>query len=158
MRPRAIAAVVLAMAIAGSAVGGAQATTILDPIIRFDAKAREATVQFINDAPHELTYRISIVNLRQSAKDGSWSEVETPAPGELFAREFLRFSPRQVTVPAGQHQTVRLLLNRPVGLPRGEYHSFLRISELPPPDLAERQGMRLDIYMTQQLPITVIQD
>lgn len=57
--------------------------------------------------------------------------VDQPLPGENFANDLVRFSPRQVTLPPGGAQIVRLQLRKPADLAPGEYRSHLVFQALP---------------------------
>ncbi len=50
---------------------------------------------------------------------------------EGFADELIRFSPKQVTLKAGESQTVKVMLRKPEGLPDGEYRSHLLFQTVP---------------------------
>jgi hypothetical protein len=53
--------------------------------------------------------------------------------GELFAAEFVRYSPRRIVVPAGGSQTVRIMLRNPSEelLQEGEYRTHLVFQSVP---------------------------
>ena len=92
--------------------------------IVFDKNQRAAQLDLINSGAETATYRISIVNRRMS-ETGEFSAIDSPGPGEQFAGELLRYSPRQVVLAPGIGQTVRLSLRKPADLPAGEYRSHL---------------------------------
>lgn len=92
--------------------------------IVFEKNQRAAQLDLINSGAETATYRLSIVNRRMS-ETGEFSAIVSPAPGEQFADELLRYSPRQVVLAPGIGQTVRLSLRKPADLPAGEYRSHL---------------------------------
>ena len=92
--------------------------------IVFDNKQRTAQLDLINSGAEPATYRISVVNRRMS-ETGEFSAIDSPGPGEQFAGELLRYSPRQVVLAPGAGQTVRISLRKPADLPAGEYRSHL---------------------------------
>jgi hypothetical protein len=92
--------------------------------IVFDKNQRAAQLDLINNSAESATYRISMVNRRMS-ETGEFSAIDVPAPGEQFAGDFLRYSPRQVVLAPGAGQTVRISLRKPADLPAGEYRSHL---------------------------------
>lgn len=92
--------------------------------IVFDKNQRAAQLDLINSGAETATYRISIVNRRMS-ETGEFSAIDSPGPGEQFAGELLRYSPRQVVLAPGVGQTVRISLRKPADLPAGEYRSHL---------------------------------
>jgi P pilus assembly chaperone PapD len=98
--------------------------------VTLEANQRAAQVELINQGQTPASYRISLVNRRMS-DTGEIVSIETPQPGEQFANEMLRFSPRQVTLQPGQSQTVRISVRKPAGLAAGEYRSHLQFERLP---------------------------
>lgn len=92
--------------------------------IVFDKNQRSAQLDLINSGSETSTYRISAVNRRMS-ETGEFSAIDSPGPGEQFAGELLRYSPRQVVLAPGAGQIVRLSLRKPADLPAGEYRSHL---------------------------------
>jgi P pilus assembly chaperone PapD len=140
--------------------GPAAATAILNPIIVIEPGGREASVKVLNDRPVAMTYRIAIIN-RRELPGGKFEDAEDTRPGEMFAADFLRFSPRQVTLSPGQLQSIRILASRPNGLPPGEYKSFLKVEEIPTPEataaISGNGAAAIAAYLTQLMPITVKQ-
>lgn len=96
----------------------------------FENRDRTAQVTLINRAATAATYRIGFLHLRMD-ENGQPTEITEAGPGERFADDLLRFSPRQVTLAPGETQTVRLLLRKPEGLAAGEYRSHLMFQEVP---------------------------
>lgn len=96
----------------------------------FEDRNRTAQVTLINRAATPATYRIGFLHLRMD-ENGQLAEIAEAGPGERFADDLIRFSPRQVTLAPGATQTVRLLLRKPEGLPAGEYRSHLLFQEVP---------------------------
>jgi len=106
-------------------LGSAWADLMVAPTrIVFDNKQRTAQLDLINSGAEPATYRISLVNRRMS-EAGEFSAVNSPGPGEQFADELLRYSPRQVVLAPGAGQTVRISLRKPADLAAGEYRSHL---------------------------------
>lgn len=98
--------------------------------IVFDKNQRTAQLDLINNGAEPATYRISLVNRRMS-ETGEFSAIDSPAPGEQFAGELLRYSPRQVVLAPGAGQVVRIMLRKPAGLAAGEYRSHLQFDLIP---------------------------
>lgn len=98
--------------------------------IVFAGNQRAAQLELINNGSERATYRISLVNRRMS-ETGAFTEIETPLPGEQFADELLRYSPRQVTLEPGAGQAVRIMVRKPANLPTGEYRSHLLFAQQP---------------------------
>lgn len=96
-----------------------------------EGRQRTAEITLVNVGSATATYRITLVNLRMD-KDGGTKEIETPEPGELFANELIRYSPRQVTLEPHVAQTVRIQVRKPADLEAGEYRSHLLFRAVPP--------------------------
>src|SRR5258706_16297462 len=62
--------------------------------IVFEGNTRTAQVDGINSGTVPMTYRISIIRRRMTDR-GDFVPVGTPAPGEQFADQMTRYSPRQ---------------------------------------------------------------
>jgi len=115
------------------AASSAWADLMLFPTrIVFEKNQRAAQLELINQGKTPETYRLSLVNRRMS-ETGEFAPADTPAAGEQFADEMVRFSPRQVTIAPGSSQTVRMLLRKPENLAAGEYRSHLQIDRVPDP-------------------------
>ncbi len=97
--------------------------------IVFDKQQRAAQVELMNQGKTPETYRINLVN-RRMGPNGEFIAIEQPGPGEQFADAMLRYSPRQVTIPPGGSQTVRILLRKPEDLAAGEYRSHLQFDRV----------------------------
>jgi P pilus assembly chaperone PapD len=112
----------------------AQAELMLHPTrLVFEKNQRAAQIELINNGSKPATYRISLVN-RRMTENGQFEPADSAAPGERFADEMLRFSPRQVTLEPGTAQTVRVMLRKPAELAEGEYRSHLQFDKLPEVD------------------------
>jgi P pilus assembly chaperone PapD len=98
--------------------------------IEMEKNQRSAQVELINRGLAPESYRISVVN-RRMTETGEIVSADSAEPNELFATEMLRYSPRQVTLKAGESQTVRISLRKPADLANGEYRSHLQFDRLP---------------------------
>jgi P pilus assembly chaperone PapD len=123
---------VLALAAAAAGLSSpARADLLLTPQrIVFEEQDRAATLALVNNGDTTETYRISWKQLHQ-LPNGQYSEIQTPGPGEQFADEMIRYSPRQITLAPGEQQTVRLMLRKPDNLAAGEYRSHLAFTAEP---------------------------
>jgi hypothetical protein len=108
----------------------AQQLMVYPTRLTFEGSVRTAQIQLFNRGTKEATYRISIIRMRMDEK-GGMQKVTEPLPGERFADELIRFSPRQVVIPPGGTQTVRVQLRKPAELAAGEYRSHLLFQALP---------------------------
>ena len=97
--------------------------------LELDARLRNGAFTLLNNGSQDITVRVSWVD-RRMKPDGNL-EVVQAGQSSWSAASLLRFSPRQVVIPAGGSQTVRVLYRRPADLPPGDYHSHLTFQELP---------------------------
>ena len=145
----------------------AAADLMLHPTrVVLEKNQRAAQVELINSGTQTTTYRIGIVN-RRMGEGGDFSAADTALPGEQFADAMLRFSPRQVTIPPGGGQTVRILLRKPADLPVGEYRSHLQIDRVGTPSDGVRVagappgpgevGVQLQVLVGVSIPLIVRQ-
>ncbi len=87
---------------------------------------RGAEVVLNNIGAETATYRISL-ELKRMREDGSLEDIEpeNASPEERATLEMLFYSPRRVTLPPNQPQTIRIGVRAPEGLPDGEYRAHL---------------------------------
>jgi len=64
--------------------------------IVLEGNQRSAQLELIHNGTQSATYPIALVNRRMSVT-GAFAEIDTPLPGEQFAEDLLRYSPRQVS-------------------------------------------------------------
>lgn len=93
---------------------------------------RGAEVVLNNIGAETATYRISL-ELRRMREDGGLDDVplENASPEERATLDMLFYSPRRVTLPPNQPQTIRLGVRPPEGLPDGEYRAHLLFRAVP---------------------------
>ena len=98
--------------------------------VEIEMNQRAAQVELVNRGQTTESYRIRVVN-RRMTETGQIVAAETAEPDERFATDMLSYSPRQVTLKAGESQTVRISLRKPADLAAGEYRSHLQFDRLP---------------------------
>jgi fimbrial chaperone protein len=121
------------------------------------ARDRGASVTLVNATDTDAMVRLSLRDLvmEESGKLKTVEEGEYP----WAAQEMIRYSPRQVVIPAGGKQIVRLMFRRNAGIAEGEYRSHLTVHTLPdknpkrPED--KQSGINLDIRMISGFSIPV---
>ena len=59
----------------------------------FEGRERAAQLSLVNKGSATATYRISVVNMRMQP-DGNLVEIAQPDPGQEFAENLFRYSPR----------------------------------------------------------------
>jgi P pilus assembly chaperone PapD len=105
-----------------------------------ESAGRTATVYIFNRGSAPATYAIGLVD-RAMTPDGQIRPVDDVArdPGGAAvvaamksAAPLIVYTPRRVTLPPGESQTVRLRIVRPGDLAPGEYRTHLTVTQLPP--------------------------
>ena len=71
------------------------------------------------------TFRIELINYKQN-EQGVYKKLSTPLDPDFDPQKYVRFSPRQFSLPPGGRQKVRLSLRKPSGLPEGEYRFHVK--------------------------------
>jgi len=123
--------------------------------IVFEQRDRSAQVTLVNQGNETGEFRISFIR-QNMLESGDFVRVEEDQPG-LYSDTLIRYSPRQVTLPPGQSQVIRLMLRKPRDLEDGEYRSHLLFQALPRADssniekIAEQQAS--DAIIVELLPI-----
>lgn len=126
--------------------------------IVFEGRQRSAELTLVNTGARAATYRISFTQLRMG-EDGGTKEIETPGPGERFADNLVRYSPREVTLEPGIAQTVRMQVRKPADLEPGEYRSHLRFRAVPSPEAAAKdapEGVSIQLVPIYGVSVPVI--
>ncbi len=94
----------------------------------FAGRERSAEIHLLNNGRRTTTYRVELLEMEMDAS-GQLTELQEATASSLG--RMVRLAPRQVTIAAGERQTVRLLLRKPAGLAAGEYRSHLRLRAIP---------------------------
>ena len=150
----------LVLSVFASNQADAAAQLMISPTrIVFEGSERTKQVNLINNGADTGRYRISFVR-RKMLDSGQIEAVEENEPG-MYSDEMVRFSPRQVTLPPGQSQTVRLMLRKKRDLEDGEYRSHLMFQALPDAstsdieDLASTESNKVSIKLIPVVGITI---
>ena len=110
---------------------GAAAELMIAPTRVVLAGAERSTeLILVNKGDEQTAFRIDVEN-RRMRSDGALETVTDTRPGELFAADMIRFSPRRVVLDPGARQSLRVSVTMPVGLAPGEYRSHLRLMSAP---------------------------
>lgn len=112
--------------------------------IVFEQRDRSAQVTLVNQSDKTSSYRISFV--RQNMTEGGQFVPVAEGEAGQFSDPMIRFSPRQVSLPPGQSQVIRLVLRRPGDIADGEYRSHMLFQALPEPTSTNVEAL------TQQAP------
>ena len=95
----------------------------------FEERTRTAQVTLLNTGNEAGSFRISFIR-QQMTESGEFIKVEANEKGK-YSDQMIRYSPRQVTLPAGQSQVIRLMLRKPRDLEAGEYRSHMLFQMIP---------------------------
>jgi hypothetical protein len=123
MRPLLILLFTFALAATGFAQGLVVAPTRI--VIEPTQRTTEAGVT--NRTGRPVRYRLSIEDVVMDTR-GVTREISGTFPYSV--KGMVRFMPKTLTLAPGQRQTVRMMVNRPVGLAAGDYHSHLMLNEI----------------------------
>lgn len=121
--------------------------------IIFEGRDRTAEVTLINKSNKPSTYRVYFKNMRMQ-EDGKLVTIEEPQADEKFSEKLIRYSPRQITVPPGKSQSVRLLLRKPRNLASGEYRSHLVFKNLPKREVGK--DIEQEVLKSKEIKIQLV--
>lgn len=113
-------------------INNAHANLMITPLqVVMEGRDRSAQVILINNGSEEKTYRLEWEELVQTGGTTGYIASEYASqynvtPPEVNLSSFAVFTPRQITLAAGEKQTVRIAVRRPAELADGEYRSHLR--------------------------------
>lgn len=98
--------------------------------VTFENRDRMADIVLFNPSnTAAVTYKLGWLN-RAMVEDGNYKVLEGPLNPEFDPETAILFSPRQVTLPPGGKQKIRLSLRRPADLPDGEYRAHLNLQRV----------------------------
>jgi hypothetical protein len=155
-------AAALALALAPAPAAAAGDLLVAPTRIVLDGP-RGAEVVLNNIGSEPATYRISL-ELKRMREDGSLEEVpvDNATPEERSTLDMLFYSPRRVTLPPNQPQTIRLGVRPPEGLPDGEYRAHLLFRAVPdavpvvPSDGQPARGVSISLTPIYGVTIPII--
>lgn len=137
-----------------------QANLLVSPThLTFTDRQRSEKIVIINTGEVTRSYRIGWKQMQALPQGGYKTLDEVQAKSFNTASDMIRYSPRQVTLRAGERQVIKLALRRPKGLAKGEYRSHLMLTALPPKnENSEDNGsINLKLLLSYTLPVTVRQ-
>lgn len=145
----------------------ASANLLINPTrVVFNPTDRTTDVTLINISQTTNTYRIEWVEKKAKTSGGYDDLTAATAANFPIASSMIRYSPKQVTLKAGERQTIKMAIRRPQGLASGEYRSHLVFKALPPmgplaPEKPaseqEASSMKVNILLTFAIPVVVKQ-
>jgi len=124
-------------------------------------RERVKEIILVNTGNKTNTYRLSFKDMVQGV-NGVYQKVGEGG-FEFSASEYIRFSPRQVSLKAGERQTVKLLVRRGKDMQPGDYRSHLSFVVLPSKngsETAETQGnqqlgIKLTTLLSYSIPVVI---
>jgi len=126
----------------------------------FEEGVRTSEVTLVNRSTETKTYRIELQNKIQDDK-GGYSDISADAayPGNS-AIDFLRYSPRVVTIEPGKYQKIKLNLRLPGSIAAGEYRVHLAMraisSKVTKSSTSTESGMKTQISPKMSFSIPII--
>jgi fimbrial chaperone protein len=140
--------------------------TITPKRVVFSARTRSTEVILLNVTDHANTYRLGW-QMMKALPDGKYKMMPYNRDTDKDPHSvpnMVVYSPRQVTIEAHGHQTIRLSLRRPADLPPGEYRAHLEMTRLAPAEPLHRSdahaktlSMELDVNLSFSIPVIVRQ-
>ena len=127
--------------------------------IVFEGRTRTAKVTLANTGDTTGRYRISFVQ-KQMTEAGNLIDIKGDVPG-MYSDSMIRFSPREVTLPPGQAQVIRLMLRKKSNLDKGEYRSHMLFQALPDPaatsihKLTDKSSDKLQIQLIPVVGVSI---
>lgn len=122
--------------------------------IVFDKKTRYSTVIISNPSNEKGYYRVTLLNKTMN-KDGKIIDSKTPAPGELFADQIIRYSPKSFELEANQAQIIRIKPRGIGQLEDGEYRTHMKVELLPKSNLVKKATENVEIKVLVNYGITM---
>ncbi len=112
--------------------GGAGDLLVAPTRVVLDGKTKAAEITLSNRASKEATYRISFTHLSMD-DNGKYTELNDASASKdsTSADSLLRYSPHQVTLKAGESQTVKVMARPAETTADGEYCSHLLFRAVP---------------------------
>jgi len=114
--------------------------------LEFEGRTRSGTFKILNRDPIKVDYRISFAPLIEKDKGKN-------------AKDWVRFSPRRISLNPGENQTVRVVVRKPPDLAPGEYTARILIQAIPPARKADEPTdkiqVNLDIVYGISIPVII---
>ena len=134
--------------------------------VAFAPNERSKEVILLNTSAEPKSYMVEWVNQAQN-KDGAYRPL-TAQEEDTFpkAEEYLRISPRRVTLQPGENQKVKLILRRKTDMEALEYRSHLKFTALPneisnpeeTEETTEGISIKLNLLLSYTIPVIVRTD
>jgi len=115
--------------------------------LEFEGRTRSGTFKIMNRDSVPVDYRVEFAPLIEKDKGGD-------------AKDWVRFSPRRVSLRPGEHQTVRVVVRKPLDLVPGEYTARILVQAIPRPrekatEPTDKIQVNLDIVYGISIPVII---
>jgi P pilus assembly chaperone PapD len=132
--------------------------------ISFDVRDRTQEVIVMNTSGETNSYVLEWTNQKQTSF-GAYKVLEGEELASFpTAEQFIRFSPRRVTLRPGESQTVKLLVRRKKDMDASEYRSHLKFTALPnkaaaankseaPSSQSDGINIKLNLLLSYSIPV-----
>lgn len=140
---------------------GVNANLLISPTrINFNDRDRIQEVILINTGSQERIYRIGWSE-KKALEEGGYAKLEESDTSVSPLRPYIRFSPRQVKLQAGERQIIKLQLRKKTGMESAEYRSHLAFTVLPPEepisstddDPVDGIRMKVNMFLSYSIPV-----
>lgn len=112
-------------------ISKAQGNLLITPRrVVFEGNKQSQELTLANTGADTAKYTVSFVQYRMT-DEGSFTQIETPDEGQLFADKYLRFFPRSVTLPPNGSQVIRMQYRKMPDMQNGEYRSHVYFRAMP---------------------------
>jgi len=122
----------------------------------FDDNHRKDSLQLTNTGLDPARCKMSTINFIMN-ENGPYKLAVKLDKIQNSAIKILRYSPRQVTINAGNNQTVKIASRRKPNIKDNEYLSYLKIDceELPNPNVKEEEKINIKPKFVYYVPLHV---
>ncbi len=96
--------------------------------IVFDKNGKTQSVRVTNSSAEKKTYRIKFVHFTQD-ETGKLTKIVKEKDGLKFAKKYLRYGPKKITLLPGRMQTINVMVKNYGSMQNGEYRSHLSVIE-----------------------------
>lgn len=141
------------------------ANLLITPVrVNFGERDRLKEIIVVNTSDEIRSYNLSW----QEQKQTEFGRYQILKGSELEAfnkaSDYVRFSPRRITLGPGQNQRVKLMLRRTSNMPRTDFNSHLKFTLIPstvsaPPTEQESDtdgvSVRMNFFLNYTIPVTI---
>ena len=123
--------------------------------IVMEARDRGGDFTILNLFNKPGTFRIELINYEQN-ENGIYKKLKAPLNPDFDPQKYVRFSPRQFSLPPGGRQKVRLSLRKPSDLPEGEYRFHVKAYRFADANDIDSQNGAVKLLMNTGVVIPVV--